>query len=111
MSSARATVANGAAGAAVLAAGLGCFALGVLAVAGDGSKALARLLTFYRPTGPLSGVSTMAILAWLAAWIAGNRLWRGKTVAIGKMSGAAFVLLALGLLLTFPPLEDLLLGK
>jgi len=56
-------------------------------------------------------VSTIAILLWLAAWIAGNRLWRGKTVAIGKVSGVAFVLLALGLLLTFPPFEDLLLGK
>jgi hypothetical protein len=111
MSSSRETIANGAAGAAMLAASLGCFVLGVLAVAGDGSKAVARLLTFYRPTGPLSGVSTMAIVVWLAAWIASNRLWRGKTVAIGKVSGAAFVLLALGLLLTFPPIEDLLLGK
>lgn len=111
MSSPREAVANGAAGAAVLAASLGCFALGVLAVAGDGWKAVAGLLTFYRPTGPLSGVSTVAILVWLATWFTGNRLWRGKKVALGKVSVAAFVLLALGLLLTFPPFEDLLLGK
>jgi hypothetical protein len=104
-------VSNGAAGAAMLAAGAGCFALGVLAVAGDGSKAVAKLLTFYRPTGPLSGVSTVAILVWLVGWIMGNRFWREKTVAIRKVSTVAFVLLAVGLLLTFPPFEDLLLGK
>lgn len=95
----------------MLAAGAGCFALGVLAVAGDGSKAVAKLLTFYRPTGPLSGVSTVAILVWLVGWIMGNRFWREKTVAITKVSTVAFVLLAVGLLLTFPPFEDLLLGK
>jgi hypothetical protein len=104
-------VANGAAGAAILAASLGCLVLGVLAVAGDGSKALTRLLTFYRPTGPLSGVSTVAIVVWLAAWLVGNRVWRGKTIALGKVCGAAFVFLGLALLLTFPPVGDLLLGK
>ena len=48
-------VANGPVAAAVLACGLGCFALGVLAVAADGSKRLAAALNFYNPTGPLSG--------------------------------------------------------
>ena len=104
-------VTNGAAGAAILAASLGCFALGVLAVAGDGSKALARLLTFYRPTGPLSGVSTVGIVVWLVAWSGAHRAWRGKTVAWGKVSVVAFVFLGLALLLTFPPVGDWLLGK
>jgi hypothetical protein len=104
-------VPNGAAGAAILAACLGCFALGALAIAGDGSKAVAKMLTFYGPTGPLSGVSTVAILIWLAGWFGWNHAWKGKQIAIGKVSVAAFVLLALGLLLTFPPFEDLLLGK
>ena len=38
--------ANGPIAAAVLACGIGCFALGVLAVAGDGSKRLAAALNF-----------------------------------------------------------------
>ena len=105
------SVLNGPAGAAILAAGIGCFALGVLAVAGDGSKALARLLTFYTPTGPLSGVSTVAILIWLLTWIILAWLWGKKTVAMAKVNTAAFVLLGIGLLLTFPPFADLLLGK
>ena len=80
-------------------------------MAGDGSKAVAGVLTFYGPTGPLSGVSTVAIVIWLASWFGGNHTWKGKQIALGKVSVVAFVLLALGLLLTFPPFEDLLLGK
>ena len=102
---------NGPAGAAILSAGIGCFAVGALAVAADGSKPLAKLLTFYAPTGPLSGVSTVAIVIWLSIWLVLARLWGAKIVAMRKVNVAAFVLLAIGLLLTFPPIGDLLLGK
>ena len=107
----KATLANGPAGAAILSAGMGCFAMGVLAVVADGSKAVARLLTFYTPTGPLSGVSTVAIVIWLAAWLVLARWWGARTVAMRRVNMAAFALLAIGLLLTFPPFGDLLLGK
>jgi hypothetical protein len=104
-------LANGAAAAAILSAGTGCFAIGVLAVIGDSSKKIAGWLTFYRPTGPLSGVSSLGIALWLVVWLVLAMRWRTKTVAIGKVNLAAFVFLALGLLLTFPPFADLLLGK
>jgi hypothetical protein len=64
--------------AAILAAGVGCCVLGILAVIGDGSAAAARCLTFYLPTGPLSGVTITAILVWLAVWSILARLWRSK---------------------------------
>lgn len=102
---------NGPVGAAILSAGIGCCALGILAVIGDGSAAVAHWLTFYLPTGPLSGVTTTAILVWLIAWFILARRWRSKTVAIGKVNTLAFVLLGLSLLLTFPPFVDLVLGK
>lgn len=110
-SSAIGQVPNGPVGAAVLSAAIGCFVLGLLAVIGDGSAAAARSLTFYLPTGPLSGVTTTAILVWLIMWFILARLWRSKTVAIAKVNTVAFVLLGLSLLLTFPPFADLLLGK
>jgi hypothetical protein len=95
--------ANGGAAAAILACGFGCCALGILA--------LAAALNFYHPAGPLSGVTTVAIALWLLLWaVLGNR-WKNKTVAFRKVSASAFVLLALGLLLTFPPFGDLLLGR
>jgi hypothetical protein len=110
-SSAAETGPNGPVGAAILSAGIGCFVLGILAVIGDGSAAAARSLTFYLPTGPLSGVTTTAILLWLITWFILARLWRSKTIAIAKVNTVAFVLLGLSLLLTFPPFADILLGK
>ena len=102
---------NGAAAAAILSAGIGCCALGILAVVGDGSAVVARWLTFYMPTGPLSGVTTTAIIVWLVSWLILARRWRSKTVAIVKVNAVAFALMGVALLLTFPPFADLLLGK
>jgi len=102
--------ANGPVAAAVLSCGFGCFVLGVLAVAADGSKALATALNFYNPTGPLSGVTIVAIALWLVCWAVLAALWQNKNLAFAKVSAIAFLLLALGLLLTFPPFGDLLLG-
>jgi hypothetical protein len=103
--------ANGPIAAAVLSCAIGCFLLGVLAVAADGSKHLANALNFYHPTGPLSGVTTIAIALWLFCWAVLAARWRNKTLAFAKVSAFAFVFLALGLLLTFPPFGDLFLGR
>jgi hypothetical protein len=102
---------NGPGAAAILAAGIGCAVVGILAFAGDASAAIGKFLNFYNPTGTLSGVTTVAIVIWLAAWFALSRLWQAKTVAIGNVNILAFGLLAVGFLLTFPPFIDLLQGK
>jgi hypothetical protein len=103
--------ANGPVAAAVLSCGLGCFALGVLAVAADGSKHLAAALNFYNPSGPLSGVTTVAIALWLIAWAVLAARWKNRQLAFANVSAASFTLLALGLLLTFPPIGDLFLRR
>jgi hypothetical protein len=103
--------ANGPIAAALLACGIGCFTLGVLAVAADGSNGLAALLNFYRPTGPLAGVTTVAIAVWLLCWAALARLWKASTLPLGKIGVAAFLLLGAGFLLTFPPIGDVFLGR
>jgi hypothetical protein len=102
---------NGPAAAAILAAGVGCGTLGILAFAGDASDAIGRMLNLYNPTGTLSGVTTIAIIVWLAAWLLLNRAWRVRSVALGWINVASFALLAVGFLLTFPPFMDLLQGK
>ncbi len=106
-----AAVPNGPGAAAILAAGIGSFALGVFAFLGDAVPALARSFSFYVPTGPLSGVTTSAIVVWLVAWFGLSRRWKRSTVALAKVNLAAFVLLGLAVLLTFPPFADLLQGK
>jgi hypothetical protein len=102
---------NGPAAAAILSAGAGCAFMGILSVVAGASKPIAKLLTFYVPTGSLSGVSSVAILLWLVTWFILAKRWRLKTIAIGKVNTTAFLLLALGVLLTFPPFADLLQGK
>lgn len=102
---------NGPVAAAILSCGFGCFILGVLAVAADGSKSLASALNFYNASGPLSGVTTVAIAVWLILWAVLAARWKSKTLAFGKITAASFTLLALGLLLAFPPFGDLFLGR
>jgi hypothetical protein len=105
------SIPNGAGAAAILAAGIGSAVLGILALAGDASDAIGKLLNFYNPTGTLSGVTTLAILAWLVSWFLLNRAWRDRQVPMVRVSALSFALLAVGFLLTFPPFMDLLQGK
>ena len=102
---------NGSGSAAILATGIGCATLGVLALAGDASAAIGKTLNFYNAVGTLSGVSTVAIIVWLVSWFVLDRLWSNRSVALTKVTSFAFGLLILGLLLTFPPFMDLLQGK
>ena len=102
---------NGPGAAAILAAGIGCAALGVFALLGDAFPGIASFFKFYMPTGPLSGVTTSAIVVWLAAWFSFAKAWADRNVNLGKVCAAAFALLLVGLALTFPPIMDLLQGK
>jgi hypothetical protein len=101
---------NGPGAAAVLAAGIGSLALGVFAFAGDASPPIGRAFNIWNPSGPLSGVTSAAILVWLIAWYLLARRWSTRNVGLGWVNVAAFTMLAGGVLLTFPPFMDLLQG-
>jgi len=107
-SSNRPALTNGSGAAAILAAGVGAFALAVLASAGDKSALVRSSLIFYKPTGPLSGVTTASILIWLLTWGILEWRWRDKTVSAKRLIATALILLGLSFLLTFPPIADLL---
>jgi hypothetical protein len=97
---------NGPGAAAVLAAGIGSLAVAVFAIVADKVQAIKSLMNFYKPTGPLSGVTTCAILIWLAVWLILHRRWRSRQIS-SRSNTVALILLFLGLLLTFPPIADL----
>jgi hypothetical protein len=78
------------------------------AFAGDKLTAVKLALSFYKPTGPLSGVSTLGILAWLVTWALLEWRWRSVNVSLGSVCAFALVLLGLAFLLTFPPVVDFL---
>lgn len=98
---------NGGGAAAVLAAGAGSFVLAMLAIAAGHISQFRQELIFYRRTGPLSGVTTCVVVIWLAIWAILHLRWRNRTVAIGRISILAVILLCLGVVLTFPPVADL----
>ena len=101
-------VPNGPGAAALLAAGIGACALAIIAMAADRFKGFGRVMTFYRPTGPLSGVTTTAILVWLVIWGVLELRWHKRNVSVNRVAIAAVILLIVSLLLTFPPIANAL---
>lgn len=99
---------NGGAAAAVLAAGIGTAVLGLLTMLAAASKGIGAALNFYAPAGPLSGKSTVTVIVWLAVWIVLQLAWRNRQVAPGALTWITLVLVALGLLGTFPPVFETL---
>jgi hypothetical protein len=102
---------NGAAAAAILSAGAGFTVLALLAFAADASKKLKPLLNFYDPVGPVSGVTSLGIFIWLLCWLGLHMAWRDRHIPLAAVNIAAFVGIAIGFLLTFPPFADLLQGE
>jgi hypothetical protein len=99
---------NGGGAAALLAAGIGSLMVALFALAADKSAAIKSAMIFYKPTGPLSGVTTCAVVGWLLCWAILHWRWSRRMVSLGGVSKAALILLGLSLLLTFPPIADLL---
>ena len=102
---------NGPGAAAILSAAVGCFLLGVLALAGDAIPAVAKVLNVWNPTGPLSGVTFAAIGAWLLVWLTLSRLWASRDLDMKTIGLASATMILASLLLTFPPFMDFLQGK
>jgi hypothetical protein len=97
---------SGAGAAAIFSAGLGVFVLSVLAIIGDHSAAFKKMMIFYSPTGPLSGVTTLAIAVWLVAWFGLDIAWRRSGSKDWAMA-AGLTLFAVGFVLMIPPVGDI----
>lgn len=98
---------SGPAAAVVLAAGLGCFLLGLLTVLTVASGAFSDAMTFSERVGDLAGVTTIATIVFFAAWIGLALAWRRADPPLARVAALAGLLIALGLLGTFPPFFNL----
>ena len=99
-------VANGAAVAAFLAAGIGAFAMGAIVILEQAGLFVAPSL--YPPAGGVSGRTTLAAVIWVIAWAALHRRWKGRQIQPRRVHAGTMLLIGLGLLLTFPPVWGLL---
>jgi hypothetical protein len=88
--------------AAVLAAGIGAFVLGLLTTLSEASTGVHDFLEFDEDVGPLSGKTIIAVIAYVASWAVLHGLWRRQNPALRPILIATVVLIALGVLGTFP---------
>lgn len=98
---------NGAAVAAIIAASLGVFMVGLWTTLAEASTGIKDWLNFYNPTGPLSGKTTMSVAIWLAVWVPLHFALRNRELDFKRWMLVAGALIILGVLLTFPPVFDL----
>jgi hypothetical protein len=99
-------VANGAALASFLAAGIGAFALGVLVVLNEAGIVAAPAV--YGPAGGVSGRTALATVIWLIGWGVLHNRWKNRTLEARGVHLASVILIGLGILFTFPPAWRLL---
>jgi hypothetical protein len=93
---------NGVAAAAMLAAGISSFVLGLMIVTTEAIPAWKNAVNFVPAVGPLSGKTDVMVAAYVIALVGLTIAWRNKTVAFGRVWTATLVLLALGVLGSFP---------
>ena len=98
---------NGPVAAAFLAGGIGSAILGLMTILVEALTGIKTFLTWSNPVGPLSGKVGIAVIAFFISWGVAHVLFRGKNVNFTRVTIIALVLLAFGLLGTFPPFFQL----
>jgi hypothetical protein len=99
-------VANGAALASFLGAGIGAFAMGVMVILNEAGWFVAPAL--YPPAGGVSGRTTIAVMIWLVGWAVLHRRWKSRQIESRLVHVVTMLLIGLGVCLTFPPVWKLL---
>ena len=101
---------DGPGAAAMVAAGIGVFTLGLTIILAELSTAIHDFLEAFqgsRGVGTLAGKSSVAMIVWLGSWAALHYAWRDKDIEIKKMFNVGLVLGLIGALFTFPPFFEL----
>ena len=94
--------------ATLLAGGFGVALLGVLTLVVERFAGTQQAFTLVKDVGPLSGKTTYAVIGWLVSWAILAVVLRGRDVSERATYWISGILVALGFLLTFPPVWKLL---
>jgi hypothetical protein len=97
---------NGSAMAAFLGGGIGAFAMGAVVLLNEAG--ILAVPALYAPAGGVSGRTTLATIVWLIAWAVLHHRWKAREIAPGRVGAVTLILIALGVLATFPPVWALL---
>jgi hypothetical protein len=92
--------------ASLIAAGIGAVALGLFVTLAEASTDIKDWLQWNDRVGPLSGKTILAAVAYFASFLILGLWWRNKSFALKTILVASSILVALGLLFTFPPIFE-----
>ncbi|MFH1103938.1 MAG: hypothetical protein V1757_03190 [Actinomycetota bacterium] len=98
--------ADGPGAAAMIAAGVGVFTLGLMTTLSEFWVGLSGFLADFQGSvgvGALAGKTILAVVAWLVSWAVLGTVWRRKDVDLKVAFRVGLVLGVLGAVLTFPP--------
>jgi len=98
---------NGPVAAAMLAGGIGMAAMGLVTTLSEASESIRQSLAWNPAVGPLTGKVLVSTGVFFIAWLVLHLLFRGKEVNFNTYFWIAIVLMAIGLLGTFPPFFEL----
>jgi len=88
--------------AAILAGGIGCLAMGVVTTLAEASTGFADWLNWNDGVGPLSGKTVVTVIVWLVSWAILHMVYRNRPAETRQALTIALVLVALGIIGTFP---------
>jgi hypothetical protein len=88
--------------AAIIAAGIGAAALGLFTTLAEASATVKDWLQWNDRVGPLSGKTLLAVAVWLAAWAILHVTLRNRPFETRRALIITVVLIALGVIGTFP---------
>ena len=92
---------EGPAAAALLAAGIGVAALGIVTTLAEASESFKDWLAWSEDVGPLSGKTIIAVVVWLVAWAVLHPLLRRSRLTTGILAITG-ILVLIGVVGTFP---------
>jgi hypothetical protein len=90
--------------AALVAAGIGAVALGLFVTLAEASTGISDWLQWNDRVGPLSGKTILAAVAYFGSFLVLGLWWRHRSFVLRTILIAAGVLVAVGLIFTFPPI-------
>lgn len=99
----QASTLESAVGAAFIASGIGSVVLGLTVIGAEANPNINRALTFNSGVGTLSGKTIVTVIVFAVSWVILDIIFRDRPMKLASSFVITLVLLAIGLLLTFPP--------